>query len=50
MQYWMELLGMVGGPVRVPCRELTPQDKEGMLADLAATGILERAAAARKRG
>lgn len=42
-KYWMELLGMKGGPVRTPCAELTAEQKERLRADLEATGILEKA-------
>jgi 4-hydroxy-tetrahydrodipicolinate synthase len=45
-KYWMELLGMKGGPVRAPCTELTAEQKQQMRADLEATGILEKARAA----
>jgi 4-hydroxy-tetrahydrodipicolinate synthase len=52
-KYWMELLGMKGGPVRAPCTELTAEQKQHMRADLEATGILEKArtahAAAKQR-
>lgn len=52
-KYWMELLGMKGGPVRAPCTELTVEQKQQMRADLEATGILEKArtahAAAKQR-
>ncbi|MCK7504841.1 MAG: hypothetical protein MZV70_12625 [Desulfobacterales bacterium] len=41
----MELLGMVGGPVRVPCREMTGEAKKQLRADLEATGLPARAAA-----
>jgi 4-hydroxy-tetrahydrodipicolinate synthase len=41
-KYWMELLGMKGGPVRAPCTELTAEQKQQMRADLEATGILEK--------
>ena len=33
-KYWMELLGMHGGPVRPPCTELTAEQKAQMKADL----------------
>lgn len=41
-KYWMELLGMAGGPVRAPCTEMTSEAKERMRADLEATGLLDR--------
>ena len=45
-KYWIELLGMKGGPVRAPCSELSDERKREMRADLEATGILEKARAA----
>ena len=48
-KYWIELLGMKGGPVRAPCTELSEEDKQRMRADLEATGILEQARAARAK-
>ncbi len=42
-KYWMELLGMKGGPVRAPCTELTTDQKAQMRADLEATGLLDKA-------
>lgn len=42
-KYWMELLGMQGGPVRAPCTELSPEQKQQMRADLESTGLLEKA-------
>jgi len=44
-KFWMECIGMVGGPVRTPCAEMTDQAKTEMRADLAATGLLARAKA-----
>ena len=44
-KYWMELIGMVGGPVRVPCREMTGDAKKQLRADLEATGLPAKAAA-----
>lgn len=49
-KYWMELLGMQGGPVRSPCTELTVEQKAQMKADLEATGLLEKARAGRAGG
>ena len=46
-KYWMELLGMQGGPVRPPCTELSAEQKAQMKADLEATGLLEKARAGR---
>lgn len=48
-KYWMELIGMKGGPVRVPCAELTVEQKEQMRTDLDATGLLDKAKAGRAK-
>jgi 4-hydroxy-tetrahydrodipicolinate synthase len=45
-KFWMECIGMVGGPVRVPCAEMTEEAKAEMRADLEATGLPARARAA----
>ncbi len=45
MKYWQELIGMKGGPVRPPIVEMNDEAKAAMRADLAATGLIERAAA-----
>jgi 4-hydroxy-tetrahydrodipicolinate synthase len=42
MKYWMECIGMPGGPVRTPCLELPEDKKAEMYAELKATGILDR--------
>jgi 4-hydroxy-tetrahydrodipicolinate synthase len=42
-KYWMELIGMKGGPVRAPCAELSAEAKEQLRAELAATGLIEKA-------
>lgn len=47
-KYWMELIGMAGGPIRVPCSEMTAEAKAEMRADLEATGLLAKAAAGNK--
>jgi 4-hydroxy-tetrahydrodipicolinate synthase len=47
-KYWMELIGMAGGPVRAPCSEMTAEAKQQMRADLEATGLLAKAAAGNK--
>ncbi|HTE15970.1 MAG TPA: dihydrodipicolinate synthase family protein, partial [Burkholderiales bacterium] len=44
-KYWMELVGMAGGPVRAPCAEMTEEMKKGMRADLEATGLIGKAKA-----
>jgi len=44
-KYWMELVGMAGGPVRAPCAEMTDDMKKAMRADLEATGLIARAKA-----
>ncbi len=53
MKYWMELIGMPGGPVRPPCTELPEEKKKELRADLEATEILAKvragAAASPKR-
>lgn len=46
-KYWMELIGMKGGRVRVPCAELTGEQKQEMRAELEATGLPAKARAAR---
>jgi hypothetical protein len=50
-KFWMECIGMVGGPVRVPCAEMTEEMKTQMRTDLEATGLpaKSRAAAQQKR-
>jgi hypothetical protein len=45
MKYWMELIGMVGGPARVPCRAMTAEAKTQLRAELEATGLRAKAAA-----
>jgi len=45
-KFWMECIGMVGGPVRVPCAEMTEDMKKQMRADLEATGLPAKARAA----
>jgi 4-hydroxy-tetrahydrodipicolinate synthase len=42
-KYWMELLGMVGGPVRTPCAEMTTANKKAMKAELEKTGLIAKA-------
>ncbi len=42
-KYWMECIGMVGGPVRTPCAEMTADAKKQMRADLEATGLIAKA-------
>jgi 4-hydroxy-tetrahydrodipicolinate synthase len=46
LKYWMELIGMKGGPVRAPCTEMTSEAKAQLRADLEATGLPEKARAA----
>jgi hypothetical protein len=41
----MECIGMVGGPVRVPCSEMSEEAKKEMRADLEATGLIAKAKA-----
>lgn len=45
-KFWMECIGMVGGPVRVPCAEMTEDMKKQMRADLETTGLPAKARAA----
>jgi 4-hydroxy-tetrahydrodipicolinate synthase len=42
MKCWMEAIGMVGGPVRTPCLEMSDEAKQRLRADLEATGLLAR--------
>lgn len=44
-KFWMECIGMVGGPVRTPCAEMTEEAKAQMRADLEATGLPAKAKA-----
>lgn len=41
-KYWMELVGLVGGPVRAPCLEMTTENKKAMKEDLETTGLLAK--------
>jgi 4-hydroxy-tetrahydrodipicolinate synthase len=45
-KFWMECIGMVGGPVRTPCAPMTEEAKREMRADLEATGLPAKARAA----
>jgi 4-hydroxy-tetrahydrodipicolinate synthase len=47
-KYWMELIGMKGGPVRAPCTEMTAEARKEMAGDLEAAGLLAKARAAAK--
>ena len=49
-KFWMECVGMVGGPVRVPCAEMTDEQKKEMRADLEATGLVAKAQAGMAAG
>jgi 4-hydroxy-tetrahydrodipicolinate synthase len=40
LKTWSELLGMVGGPVRVPLLQTTPAEREEMRQDLISVGLL----------
>ena len=42
-KFWMECVGMVGGPVRTPCAEMTEDAKRDMRADLETTGLVAKA-------
>jgi 4-hydroxy-tetrahydrodipicolinate synthase len=44
-KFWMECIGMAGGPVRAPCSEMTEEAKKEMRADLEATGLVAKAKA-----
>lgn len=46
---WMEMLGMVGGPVRAPATPMSEEARRQLREELAATGILDRVPAARRR-
>jgi 4-hydroxy-tetrahydrodipicolinate synthase len=41
---WMDLIGMVGGPVRAPCTPMTAEAQEQLRSDLEASGLLGRLA------
>lgn len=47
-KFWMECVGMTGGPVRVPCAEMSAEAKTQMRADLEATGLIAKAQAGLK--
>jgi dihydrodipicolinate synthase/N-acetylneuraminate lyase len=47
MKAWQELIGMNGGPVRPPVLPMDDTARAELAADLAATGILDRAAGTR---
>jgi hypothetical protein len=42
-KFWMECVGMVGGPVRTPCAEMSEENKKAMRADLESTGLIAKA-------
>jgi len=42
-KFWMECVGMTGGPVRTPCAEMSEEAKREMRADLEATGLVQKA-------
>ena len=44
LKYWMELIGMPGGPVRSPCTEMMDEDKEQLRTELEAMGLLKKVA------
>ena len=50
IKYWMELIGLPGGPVRPPCTELSEENKRELRADLEATGILAKVRATSEAG
>jgi len=45
MKAWQEIIGMHGGPVRPPVLAITEAARAELAADLARTGIVERARA-----
>jgi 4-hydroxy-tetrahydrodipicolinate synthase len=45
LKAWTELLGLAAGPVRLPLRQITPEEREAMRADLERVGLLQPAAA-----
>ena len=49
-KYWMELLGMVGGPVRAPCSPMTEEARNRLRSELERTGLLAKAAEAAEPG
>jgi len=40
LKAWSELLGMVGGPVRVPLPQITPTEREELRQDLVCVGLI----------
>jgi hypothetical protein len=44
-KFWMECIGMAGGPVRTPCAPMTEEAKREMRGDLEATGLPAKARA-----
>ena len=40
LKAWSELLGMAGGPVRLPLLQITPQEREELREDLVSAGLL----------
>jgi 4-hydroxy-tetrahydrodipicolinate synthase len=45
LKAWTELLGLAGGPVRLPLREISPVERAAMRADLERVGLLQPAGA-----
>ena len=43
MKAWQELIGMNGGPVRPPVLPISDAARNELAADLAATGLIDRA-------
>ena len=48
-KFWMECIGMAGGPVRAPCAEMTDEAQRAMRADLEATGLPAKARAGEQK-
>jgi 4-hydroxy-tetrahydrodipicolinate synthase len=44
LKAWTELLGQAAGPVRLPLRQITPEEREALRADLERVGLLQGAA------
>ncbi len=45
LKAWTELLGLAGGPVRLPLRQVTAEERAALRADLERVGLLQGAAA-----
>ena len=45
LKAWTELLGLAAGPVRLPLRQVTTEERSALRADLERVGLLQGAAA-----